>query len=335
MARLPRIEGESLVYYIVSRGRNNQKIFQDEEDRQYFVNLLKQQKIRGKLTFYGYVLLPGQYAILLETNKKNLCHCMHLINSHYVNFYNRRHNRRSKLFRDRYKCFIIDKKNHLAEVSRYLHSLPKKEEATDSLIRYEWSSFPGYIRKAKREDWIEYGCILKQFEQDDQSSALAYKKYVNQSSGERTSSPFENLGARNILGSGNFRREIYKKQLSSRGGSQSDEKEMAEKIIDLVNQNSGWTSLKNRKRKSRIKPANLSRNAAIYFLKRYTELDNQQINGFFKSLQKSSVSQMSRRFNLAREKNKAIAKISDSLDKEIKSLVLNVDKKEQEEKRMI
>jgi len=209
--------------------------------------------------------------------------------------------------------------------------LPKKEEVTDSLIRYEWSSFPGYIRKAKREDWIEYGCILKQFEQDDQSSALAYKKYVNQRSVERISSPFENLGAKNILGCDAFRKAIYKKQLSSRDESQSDENEIAEKIIDFVNQNSSWTSLKNRKRKLRIKrkrklrikPVNLSRNAAIYFLKRYTELDNQQINAFFKSLKKSSVSQMNRRFNLVKAKNKAIAKISDSLDKDIRNLVLN------------
>jgi len=329
MARLPRIEGESLLYYIVSRGRDDQEIFKDEEDRQYFLNLLQQQKIRGKLAFYGYALLPHQYAILLETTKKNLCQCMHLINSHYVNFHNRRHNRRNKLFRDRYKCFIIDKKNHLAEVSRYLHSLPIKEEVTNSLIRYEWSSFPGYIQKNKREDWIDYGCILKQFEQDDQNSALAYKKYVNQRLNKQISSPFRNLESKNILGSYGFRKEIYRKKFSSQGKPQRDEKAVAERIIELISQ-TPWSSLKNKK--NRIKPTNLARKAAIYFLKRYTDLENQQIQGFFKSLKTSSISQMSRRFKLLKNKNKAIAKISDSLEREIKGFVLNKEKENKERK---
>ncbi len=329
MARLPRIEGESLVYYIVSKGRDNQPIFKDEEDRQYFLNLLQQQKIRGKLTFYGYALLPHQYAILLETTKKNLCQSMHLINSHYVNFHNRRHHRRNKLFRDRYKCFIIDKKNHLAEVSRYLHSLPKKEEVTNSLIRYPWTSFPGYIHKNKREDWIDYGCILKQFEQDDQSSALTYKKYVNQRFNKPISSPFRNLESKNILGCEGFRKKIHTKQFSPQGKPERDEKGTAKKIIELVTQ-TPWSSLKNKK--NRIKPANLSRNAAIYFLKQYTGLENQEIQGIFASLKTSSISQMSRRFNLAKTKNKALAKISDSLEKEIKSFVLNKDKENKESK---
>jgi len=320
MARHPRIEGESLVYYIVSRGRDNQNIFQDEEDRLYFLNLLQQQKIRGKLTFYGFVLMSKQYAILLETNKKNLCQSMHLINSHYVNFYNRRHSRRNKLFRDRYKCFLIDKKNCLAEVSRYLHSLPKKEEMTNSLVRYEWSSFPGYIQKKKRQDWIDYGCILKQFEQDGQNSALAYKKYVNHKIKKQISSPFKNLESKNILGSEGFRKEVFKRKLTAKRESQRDGKAMATKIIELVSQ-TPWSSLKNKK--NRLRPANLSRNAAIYFLKRYTDLENQQIQGIFKSLKKSSISQMSRRFNIAKNKNKAMARISDTLEKEIKRFVLN------------
>jgi hypothetical protein len=94
-----------------------------------------------------------------------------------------------------------------------------------------------------------------------------------------------------------------------------------------------WSSLKNKK--NRIKPANFSRNAAIYFLKQYTDLENQQIQGIFESLKTSSISQMSRRFNLAKNKNKAIAKISDSLEKEIKKFVLSEDRRELKAKRRI
>jgi len=198
--------------------------------------------------------------------------------------------------------------------------LPKKEEMTNSLVRYEWSSFPGYIQKKKRQDWIDYGCILKQFEQDGQNSALAYKKYVNHKIKKQISSPFKNLESKNILGSEGFRKEVFKRKLTAKRESQRDGKAMATKIIELVSQ-TPWSSLKNKK--NRLRPANLSRNAAIYFLKRYTDLENQQIQGIFKSLKKSSISQMSRRFNIAKNKNKAMARISDTLEKEIKRFVLN------------
>jgi len=324
MARLPRIEGEALLYYIYSEGRNNEIIFQDDQDRLYFKNLLRQLKIRGKLTFYGYVLLPRQYIFLLETQKKNLCQCMHLINSHYVNYYNRRHNRRNKLFRDRYKCFVVDKRNHLLEVSCYLHVLPEKEGLTNSLLTYQWSSFPGYIKKERREDWIDYDRILKQFPFDDQDGSSAYEKFVHQKQTGNISSLFKNLRNRNILESRDFKKEIHRSQVLSSQSSQEDGDAIAEKIIELVNHSSSWTSLKNKRKKLRAK--NLSRNAAIYFLKQYTDLDNQQINGYFRSLNKSSISQMSRRFNIAKEKNRAVAKISDSLEKQITKIVLNEEK---------
>ncbi|UCC38798.1 MAG: hypothetical protein JSV96_13385 [Candidatus Aminicenantes bacterium] len=81
MGRHPRIEGKALIYFISSKGRNGQKIFRDDNDKIYFRSLLKKQKIKGKLIFYGYVLLPDLYACILETSKNNLIQSMHRINS--------------------------------------------------------------------------------------------------------------------------------------------------------------------------------------------------------------------------------------------------------------
>ncbi|MBA7552150.1 hypothetical protein ES705_44704 [subsurface metagenome] len=80
-----------------------------------------------------------------------------------------------------------------------------------------------------------------------------------------------------------------------------------------------WSSLKVKKKK--FNQTILSRNAAIYFLKKYTDLSNQQIGTYFKSLKRSSISQMSRRFNLIKEENETIKKISTSLKEKIKKLL--------------
>jgi len=50
------------------------------------------------------------------------------------------------------------------------------------------------------------------------------------------------------------------------------------------------------------------------FLKKYVDLSNQKIRTYIKSLKKSSISLLSRRFNLIKEKHKAKNKISASLE---------------------
>ena len=125
--------------------------------------LLQKQKIRGALNIYCYVLLPRQYSLLIKTYTNNLSKSVHWINSNYANYFNRRHNRRHKLFKDHYSCFVIERKNLLAEISCHIHLLPKEAGVSESFFQYKWSTLPGYINRKKRENWVDYDCILNMF----------------------------------------------------------------------------------------------------------------------------------------------------------------------------
>ncbi len=246
---------------------------------------------------------------------------MHQINSHYANYFNRRHKRRNKLFKGRYSCFIIDKKNYLAEVSCYLHLLPRRFKLAKSLFKYKWSSLPGYINKEEREDWIDYDSILSMFNGEDHKASLNYQKYIKKSLKKQFPSPFEDLRGSIILGSEDFKEELLKKQHLKKISSQRDEDKLAKKIIEIATQSPSWSLLRVRKKK--FNQTILPRNAAIYFLKKYTDLSNQQISTYFKSLKKSSISQMNRRFNLIKEKYRAIKNISASLEEKVKKIIIN------------
>lgn len=321
MGRHQRIEGKALVYYVSSKGRNSQEIFKDDQDKIYFINLLKQQRIKSKLIFYGYVLLPNFYACLMETCKNNFIQSMHRINSGYANYLNRRYKYKRKLFHDRYKCYVIDKKNYLTEVSQYLHLLPVKAGVVKSPLKYEWSSFPGIIYKTKREDWIAYSTILSMFNGASQKAAFSYQKYVEMGIKKRISSPFKGLKEDIILGSEEFKIELYKNLKNNEIPSQKEELTLAKTIIELVYQFSSWPSLRRTGR--RIATTSLVRNAAIYFIKKFTDLSNLQISHFFQHLEKSSISQMSRRFTLAKVNNPSLEKTSEALESKIKTIVLN------------
>lgn len=138
---------------------------------------------------------------------------------------------------------------------------------------------------------------------------------------KKVTSPFKNLRKTIILGNERFKKEIYKNQQPHPIVPQKDDLALAKKIIKLVTQNSTWPSLKAKKK--RIAKAVLSRNAAIYFLKKFTDLNNKQISHFFPSLHISSISQMSRRFNLVKEKYKSLKKITDVLESKVKAIALN------------
>ena len=317
--RIARIEGKSLTYFVSSEGNKGIDIFMDHIDKLYFVNLLRQQKARSNLKFYGYVLLPGKYSFIIETNTNNLTNSMHRIRSDYANYFNRRHKREDKLFRDRYTCYIIEKKKYLGEVCCYLHLLPKQDGVTKSLFQYKWSSLLGYIHKEKREDWVDYDCMLNMLNGESYKAPLNYQKYIKKNLKEQIVSPFENLKGSIILGSEDFKKEVLKKHLSNKTDPKKNEDALAKKIIKLATKPQHWSSLKVENKK--IDHTILSRNAAIYFLKKYTDLSNQQISTYFKLLTKSSVSKMSQRFNLIKEKYQAIKITSTSIEEQIKKLL--------------
>jgi len=320
MGRLSRIEVKGLVYYISSEGEKRQKIFLNDADRHQFINILRQQKIKGNLNFYAYILLPNQYALLFKTYSNNLSKSMHRINSDYANYFNRRYNRKNKLFKDRYKCFIVEKNEHLEEVSSYLHLQPHNTKVTKSLFQYKWSSLPGYVQMEKREDWIDYDYLLLLFNEKIEKACIEYKNYIHDNSKKQITSPFIRLKRSIILGSENFKKSVYRKQHLEETASLKDEEALAQKIIELVTQSRYWSSLAYKKR--RLYLTTLSRNASINYLKKYTDLSNQQIKSYFKSLKLSSISQMSRRFNLTRKRNETINKISEHLEEKIKQEIL-------------
>lgn len=309
MSPTPRVEGKSLVYYVSSGGRKGLKIFKDNEDRTYFLNLLRQRQIENKLVFYAYALLQNQYALLMETPRSNLKQTMHQINSGFANHFNRWHKRRKKVFKDRYQCIVLDKKDYLAEVSCYLHLLPRKTRTAKSLLRYKWSSYPGYVNESKRGDWIDYDFILQQFKGQNNEASNNYRAHIDDMLKKRISSPFKGLKGSAILGNEGFKRQVHRKaQLARKEAYLKHEIALARKIKRLVKKNTGWARV-------------FSRNAAIYFIKKYTDLNNKKICIIFNRLKGNSISQMSRRFRIAMNNDNSIGKTTRELEKQILQLI--------------
>ena len=186
MPRTPRIEFEGAVYHVMSRGDHGEAIFQDDTDRQRFLNALADACGKTGWVVHAYVLMPNHYHLLIETPQANLVDGMKWLQGTYTTRYNHRHDLHGHLFQGRYKPLLIEPGNdaYFLLVSTYIHLNPVRAGmvAPDrrAIERYAWSSFPAYIgRKGRSPAWLGVDRVLASLDLADTSHGRgAYADYV-------------------------------------------------------------------------------------------------------------------------------------------------------------
>ena len=185
MARPLRIQYPGAVYHVTCRGNERQDIFKDDADRKRFLQILIQSVNIYSIKLYSYVLMSNHFHLLIETPKGNLSEFMRMFNITYTGYYNRRHTRIGHLYQGRYKSILVDKNEYLSILSRYIHLNPVKiatmkkrpeKERLKHLLRYSWSSLPGFLNKRKREWYIDYAMVLGEYGGDTDKARREYKK---------------------------------------------------------------------------------------------------------------------------------------------------------------
>ena len=282
-------------YFLSQKGKKDGHLFNDTADRSNFVALIEQAGIKQKTAILSYVLLKNQYAILFQVHPLEQSHFIHHINSGYANYYNRHHRHTHGVFGERFKCYLIGNESSFLEASIYLHLLPNLKKEAKSLLRYEWSSLPGYIEMDKQTDWIDYDRILNLVTRKDGNAPAAYRKeLISRMRGKKTN-----------LWTPQNAAEVHPPQKSL-----PEQKDfiLAVQIKTTVSKETRFSSL-------------ATRNAAIYHIKKFTDLNNGEISRLFAPLKKSSISQMSRRYRNFYETEPSMRKAADQLEIKIKELV--------------
>ena len=93
MARPLRIEFPNALYHITSRGDRREDIYEDDEDRKIFLDILGKVVTDYNWLCHGYCLMNNHYHLIVETLDGNLAKGMRQLNGVYTQTSNRRHNR--------------------------------------------------------------------------------------------------------------------------------------------------------------------------------------------------------------------------------------------------
>ena len=167
MARPIRIQYPGAVYHVMARGNHGQEIFQDDRDRQCFVETLGEACEKTGWNIHAYVLMANHYHLLVETPEANLVSGMKWVQGAYTQRYNSRHHLFGHLFQGRYKAVIVDEQDedYFQVVSTYIHLNPARAKlirvGAERLRRYRWSSYPWYLNRAgKRPAWLNTARVM-------------------------------------------------------------------------------------------------------------------------------------------------------------------------------
>jgi REP element-mobilizing transposase RayT len=98
MARHSRLKSATNWYHVILRGINKQNIFEDDQDRKYFIEVLNIVKDISKMRLYCYCLMSNHAHLLVETGQEELGESMKRIAARYVFRFNMRYERCGHLF---------------------------------------------------------------------------------------------------------------------------------------------------------------------------------------------------------------------------------------------
>lgn len=161
-------------YHVCARGTGKQLIFETDDDRWEFLELMRDCCREAGVTIVAWCLMDDHVDLVLLDYEDEMSAAMQRLLLTYARRFNKRTGRTGCLFRERFERRSLDTDWQVMEAIRSVHADP--QEAGISLIeRYPWSSFAAYLRAYDNDmtrGFSDPSCVLELF-----GSAKAFIAY--------------------------------------------------------------------------------------------------------------------------------------------------------------
>ncbi len=180
MPRGPRLDAPGTLHHVMVRGIEKRRIFENDRDREDFLDRLGRVLQEGQASCFAWALIPNHAHVLLRTGPTPLARMMRRLLTGYAVSFNLRHERSGHLFQNRYKSIVCEEDAYLLELVRYIHlnairaGLVKDMEELD---RYRWSGHAVLMRRQERR-WQSRDEVLSQFGETEGVAVRRYRRFV-------------------------------------------------------------------------------------------------------------------------------------------------------------
>ena len=254
MARKLRIQYEGAVYHLMNRGDRREPIFKVDQDREAFLETLGQCCARTGWQVHALCLMPNHFHLVVETPQPNLVAGMKWLLGVYTGRFNRRHQLFGHLFSGRYKSVVVDDSSpgYFKTVCDYVHLNPARAKLLgpeQALRKYQWSSWPGYLKGPRRRwGWLRVDRLLGAYRvpKDSVAGRQYLERCVEERRAEEDSKAYRPLRRGWCWGDKRFRKELLA-EMAGRVGPEhygeerwESEVERAERVVREELRHAGW-----------------------------------------------------------------------------------------------
>jgi putative transposase len=185
MSKPRRIQFPGATYHVMSRGNRKARIFEDDQDRWEFLEILAYSLERYSVQCPSYSLMGNHYHFIAHTPRGNIARFMKGMNGGYVQFVNRRHRWSGHLFEGPYKALIVDDSCYLRTAMAYIARNPVEAGFVATADKWKWSSYAATVGLCPPEAFLSTEWLQRAFpSQTIEDSRQRFTQLVNGFPGE-------------------------------------------------------------------------------------------------------------------------------------------------------
>ena len=140
MARTERKISRTGIYHILSRGIGQQRIFEQVEDYEKFLDFLYETKKKAGFTLYAYTLMNNHIHLLLKEGSESVSQVFRRLGTSYAQWFNIKYERRGHLFQNRFRSEPVEDDGYFITALIYIYQNPIKAGICSIAADYEWGS---------------------------------------------------------------------------------------------------------------------------------------------------------------------------------------------------
>lgn len=155
MSRNSRKNLPGLFHHIMSQGINQEYIFDDDNLKEKYINIIKDKREKNNVNILAYCIMDNHVHLLLNAqNIDDISKFMHQVNTTYAKYYNKFNNRVGYVFRNRYLAKPILDENQLKRCVVYIHRNPVVAKIVKKENEYKFSSYKEYLTIIDKKNLI-------------------------------------------------------------------------------------------------------------------------------------------------------------------------------------
>ena len=143
MPRTARKRGESGFYHVVTKGDGGRILFESDEDRAWYLDLLASTSADKSIKVHAYCLMRNHVHLLLEDVSDALGPMMKRLDESYAMHFAAVADRVGHVFQGRYWSEPVESDAYYLCALRYIHANPEAAGLCQQ-DQYPWSSYPAH-----------------------------------------------------------------------------------------------------------------------------------------------------------------------------------------------